>query len=85
MFRESISFRPHELVFDFFVIPEMCIYFRVISQLTTFAIIISYFFGDFSVIKARKLHQTRSKTCPFEAFAGGGLTSNHSDSEPGEP
>ena len=48
MFRESISFRPHELVFVFFVIPEICIYFRVISQLTTFARIISYFFGDFN-------------------------------------
>ena len=85
MFHESISFRPDGLVFGFFVIPEICIYFRVISQLTTFARTISYFFGDFSVIKAHKLHQTRSKTCPFEAFEGGGLTSNHSDSEPGEP
>ena len=41
------------------------------------------FFGDFSVIKARKLHQTRSKTCPFEAFAREGLMANHSDLESG--
>ena len=53
MFRESISFRPHELVFDFFVIREICIYFRVICEPTTFSGIIFYFFGDFSVIKVQ--------------------------------
>ena len=44
-----------KLVFDFFVIREMCFYFRVIFEPTTFAGIIFHFFGDFSVNKARKL------------------------------
>ena len=69
-----------KLVFDFFVIREICIYFRVICEPTTFAGIIFHFFGDFSVIKARKLHQTRCKTCPFDELADGGLRTNHSDS-----
>ena len=57
-----------KLVFDFFVIREICIYFRVIYEPTTFAGIIFHFFGDFSVIKARKLHQTRCKTYPFDVL-----------------
>ena len=63
------------------MIHEICIYFRVIFEPTTFAGII--FFGDFSVIKARKLHQTRSrcKTCPFDELADRGLRTNHSDSD----
>ena len=37
---------------------------------TTFAgIIFHSAFRDFSVIKARKLYQTRCKTCPFDALA----------------
>ena len=40
-----------KLVFDFFVIREICIYFRVICKPTTFAGIFFHFFGDFSVIK----------------------------------
>ena len=43
------------------------------------------FFVDFSVIKARELHETRCKTFPFESLADGGLKTNHSDSEPGGP
>ena len=69
-----------KLVFDFFVIREICIYFRVIFEPTTFAGIIFHFFEDFIVFKARKLHQTRCKTCPFDEFADGGLRTNHSDS-----
>ena len=47
-----------------------------------FRSIIFYFFGDFSVIKARELHQTRCETCPFDALADGKLIrTNHSDSE----
>ena len=68
------------MVFDFFVIREICIYFRVIFEPTTFAGIIFHFFGDFSVIKARKLHQTRCKTSPFDELAERGLRTNHSDS-----
>ena len=52
---------------------------------TTIARKNSHLFGDFSVIKARKLHQIRSKTCLFETLSGGGLRPNHSDSEPGGP
>ena len=58
-----------KLVFNLFVTCEMCIYFPVICEPTTFAGIICHFFGDFSIIKARKLHQTRWKTCPFDASA----------------
>ena len=53
----------------FFVIRETCIYFRTICEPTTFAGIIFHVFGNFSVIKVRKLHQTRCKTCPFDALA----------------
>ena len=45
--RESIFFRPRETVFDFSVIREICIYFRVICEPTTFARIIFHFFGEF--------------------------------------
>lgn len=81
-----------KLVFDFFVNREMCIYLRVICEPSTFAGIIFHFFGDFSVIKARKLHQTGCKKrdgLPFstslDARADGGLRTNHSNSEPGGP
>ena len=75
-----------KLVFHFLVIREICINLRVICEPTTFAGINFHFFGDFRVIKARKLHQTtRSKTCLFDALADGGLKTNHSDSEPGGP
>ena len=47
-----------KLVFHVFVIREICINLRVICEPTTFAGINFHFFGDFSVIKARKLHQT---------------------------
>ncbi len=70
MIRESIYFRPR----------ETGIYFRVIFELTTFAGIIFHFFEDFWVLKARKLHQTRCKTCPFDELANGGLRTNQSDS-----
>ena len=63
-------------MFDFFVIGEKCIYFRMICEPTTFAGIIFHFFGDFSVIKARKLHQTKYKTCPFYALADEKLIDN---------
>ena len=73
-----------KLVFHFFVIRKICINLRVICEPTTFAGINFHFFGDFSVIKARKLHQTtRCKTYLFDALADGGLRINHSDSEPG--
>ena len=73
-----------KLVFHFFVIREICINLRVICEPTTFAGINFHFFGEFSVIKARKLHQTtRCKTYLFDALADGGLRTNHSDSEPG--
>ena len=52
----------------------------MIFEPTTFAGIIFHFFGDFSVIKARKLHQTRCKTCPFDELADRGLRTNHSNS-----
>ena len=81
----SVIRESGKLVFDFFVIREICIYLRVICEPTTFAGIIFDFFGDFSVIKARKLHQTRCKTCPLDVLADGGLRTNHSDSEPGGP
>ena len=45
--RESIFFGPRETVFDFAVIREKCIYFRVICEPTTFAGIIFHFFGEF--------------------------------------
>ena len=45
--RESIFFRPRETVLDFSVIREICIYFRVICEPTTFAGIIFHFFGEF--------------------------------------
>jgi len=77
--RESI------LVFDFFVVREKCIYLRVICEPSTFVGIIFHVFGDFSVIKARKLRQTGCKKrngMPFstslDARDGGGLTTNHS-------
>ena len=79
-----------KLVFDFFVIREKCIYFRVICEPSTFVGIIFHIFGDFSVIKARKLHQTGCKKrdgLPFstslDAREDGGLRTNHSNSEPG--
>ena len=39
------------------------------------------FFVDFSVIKARKLHETRCKAFPFESLVDGGLKTNHRGSE----
>ena len=69
-----------KLVFDFCVIREICIYFRVIFEPSTFAGIIFDFFEDFRVLKAHKLHQTRCKTCPFDELADGELRTNHSDS-----
>ena len=74
--REFIFSVLGKLVFDFFVIREICIYFRMICEPTTFAGIIFHFFGDFSVIKARKLHQTKCKTCPFDALADEKLIDN---------
>ena len=65
-----------KLVFDFFVIREKCIYFHVISEVTTFAL----FLRDFSVIEVRELHQTGYKTCPFDGLADGGLRTNHLES-----
>ena len=52
----------------FFMIREKCVYLRVICEPTTFAGIDIHFFKDFSVSKARKLHQTRCKTCPFDTL-----------------
>ena len=69
-----------KLVLDFFVIREICIYFRVIFEPAAFAGITFHFFKDFSVIKAHKPHQTRCKSCPFDELADGGLRTNHSDS-----
>ena len=62
--RESIFFRPRETVFDFSVIREICIYFRVICEPTTLAGIIFTFLET-----SCKLHQTRCKTYQFDAFA----------------
>ena len=76
----------------FFVIHEKCIYFRVICEPSTFVGIIFHIFGDFSVIKACKLHQTGCKKrdgLPFaislDAHEDGGLRTNHSNSESGGP
>ena len=56
----------------FFVIHES-VFFRsrgkLVSEPTTFGGITFHFFGDFSVIKARKLCQNRWKTCPFDELA----------------
>ena len=42
----------------------------------------SLLFGDVSVIKARKLHQTRRNSCSFDALADRDFAeTNHSDSE----
>ena len=62
-----------KLVFDFFMIREICIYLRVICEPTTIAGIIFLFILHFSVIKSRKLHQTRCETCPFDVLADAGL------------
>ena len=57
--RESMFFRPRETGFPFFfVMLETCIILHVICEPATFAGINFHFFGDVSVIKARKLHQT---------------------------
>ena len=57
----------------------------MICEATTFAGINFHFFGDFSVIKASKLHQTtRCKTCLFDVLANGGLRTNNSDGKPTE-
>jgi len=90
---ESIFFRPRETgFFYFFVIREECIYFHVICEPSTFVGIIFHIFGDFSVIKAHKLHQTGCKKrdgLPFstslDVREDGGLRTNHSNSEPGGP
>ena len=81
-----------KLVFDFFVIREKCIYFRVICELSTFVGIIFHIFGDFSIIKACKLHQTgceKHDGLPFltslDTCEDGGLRTNHSNNEPGGP
>ena len=76
MIHESIFSVLGKLVFDFFVIREICIYFRVICEPGTFVGIIFHFFGDFSVVKAGKVHQTRCKTCPFDALAHEKLIEN---------
>ena len=62
------------------MIRGICIYFRVIFEPTTFAGIMFHFYEDFRVLKARKLHQTRCKTCPFDELADEGLRTNPSDS-----
>ena len=54
--------------------------FRVIFEPTTFAGIIFQFYEDFRVLIARKLHQTRVKTSPFDELADRGLITNPSDS-----
>ena len=81
----SFRFRPRETGFLFFAIHEICIYLHVTCEPMIFAWIIFHFFGDFSIIKAQKLHQTRCKTCPFDTLVDGGLSTNHSNSEPGRP
>ena len=57
----------------------------MIFKPTTSARIISHLSGDYNVIIARKIHQTRSKIYLFEALTGRGLIPYHSDSEPGGP
>ena len=52
----------------------------MIFEPKAFTGIMFQFFEDFRVLKARKLHQTRCKSCPFDELANGGLRTNHSDS-----
>jgi len=74
------------------MIREKCTYFRVICEPSTFVGIIFHIFGDFSVIKARKLYQTGCKKCDglplstsLDVREDGGLRTNPSNSEPGGP
>ena len=71
-----------KLVFDFFVIRELMHSLSRDFWTNNFCENnFSLFFGDFGAIKARKLHQTRCKTCPwFDELADGGLRTNHSNS-----
>jgi len=55
MIRESLFFRPQETGFQVFRDLWKIIYLRVIWEPSTFVGIMFHFFGDFSVIKARKL------------------------------
>ena len=70
-----------KLVFDFFVIREIGIYFSRDFRTNDFRGNNFSLFKDFRVLKARKLHQTRCKTCPFVELADGGLRTSHSDSD----
>ena len=77
---ESIFFRPWETGFRFFRDPWNVHLLSRDFWINDFAGIIFHFFGDFSLIKARKLRQTRCKTSPFTELAEGGLRTNHRDS-----
>ena len=59
--RESIFFRSRETDFRCFSRSVKMFYLHVICETSTFVGIIFHFFGDFSVIKARKLDQTGCK------------------------
>ena len=65
-----------KLVFDFFVIREIGIYFSRDFRTNDFRGNNFSLFKDFRVLKARKLHQTRCKTCLFDELADGGLRTN---------
>ena len=73
-----------KLVFDFFVIREICIYFRVISEPTTFAGLIFTFLEILASLKlvnytnlaAKPAHSMRLRVKNWSI-------TNHSDSEPG--
>ena len=56
------------MVFDFFVIREICIYFRVIFEPTTFAGIIFHFFEDFRVLK-RLVNYTKLDVKPAHSMS----------------
>ena len=60
--RGSTFFRPRETSFRFFRDPWNMHFLSRDCEPTTFAGITFHFCRDFSVIKARKLHQTRCKT-----------------------
>ena len=57
-----------KLVFDFFVIREICIYFCVIFEPTTFTGIIFHFFEDFRVLK-RLVNYTKLDIKPAHAMS----------------
>ena len=80
--RESIYFCPRETGFRFFSwsMKYAFTFAWFLNQRLLICGKIFLLFEDFRVHKARKLHHTRRKTCPFDELADGGLRTNHSQS-----